>query len=653
MSREPSKKNRKLIAPYIPLILGFISIIIAQYMAFNKPVDFNSNPPPMFLLNLLGVFLIIIGIVLKSRAGSGIVRVDNPGAHLAYWIGLSVILTGFTVFSLLLFMEKDFQNYDFVIISWFCAGAFYVFAFNDSFPKLAQIKGWIKANRNEVFILVAIMILAALLRFAKLGDLPRVIDGDEGLLGLFSQTSNIGVYTNPFALWENFGGIYLQLVHTAIRLFGANPFALRILPAISGFLAIPALYLFARHVAGRRIATISSFLLAISHAHIHFSRIGSVGYIHGTWLVPLELFFLLYGLEKRKAWMTAAAGVILAMHFSIYLTAQIILGLIFVFTITLIVFYWKWFKGTWRQMAAFWGGFAIMVMPEFSYIIRNPHEFFDRLNSNGTFQSGWLELTMAQTGQSAISILAGRVTHVFFSLIYYPAQDFYGSNFSLLSNISVILFLVGLVFAILQTKKRGILLLNGYFWAPTLAIGIFSIPPSADSYRMLMVLPAALLLAAIGIDCILELPGITLQKQKRAYIFITSLLLIIIGGINIQAYFGDFVGQCRYSGDLGSRFASYLGSYTKTLNYGTPVFLLSDETFSYGTHASTDFLSGSRMIVNIPESLTSTATNSGDVIIASPERIAELEEWMLIHPGGKPDFIFDCKNLILLAYTVH
>lgn len=197
------------------------------------------------------------------------------------------------------------------------------------------------------------------------------------------------------------------------------------------------------------------------------------------------------------------------------------------------------------------------------------------------------------------------------------------------------------------------ILLNGYFWAPMLAIGIFSIPPSADSYRMLMVLPPALLMVALGIDRILELVGITLKNQKLSYIFITSCLMISIAAINIWAYFGDFVGQCRYSGDLASRFASYVGSYTKTLNYGTPVFLLSDDIYIYGTHASTDFLSGGRKIANVPEALATWDSNSGDVIIASPGRVEELENWMLTHPGGKRDYIFECKNLILLAYTVH
>ncbi len=429
MNKQPGIKRKSTPFPQILLIIGIILIIVAQYLMINQPIDFNRLPPPLFLLNLAGVFLIIIGIVLKTINKKGLSEDGHARFRPGYWIGISILLVGLAVFSMLFFLKKDFQNYDFVLIAWFCAGACYIFSFHESFPKMIQIQAWIKTNRKELFFLGGLMLLAAILRFARLGELPRVIDGDEGLLGLFAQTSGTGLYANPFALWENFGGIYLQSVNIMIRIFGASPLAIRILPAISGILAIPALYLFARQVASKRIAIISAFLLAVSHAHVHFSRIGSVGYIHGTWLVPLELFLLLAGLEKRKIWMTAAAGVLLAIHFSVYLTAQVILGMIFVFTLILVVFYRKWLKDTWRQVIAFWGGFVIMILPELTYIIRNTQEFFSRLNANGTFQSGWLAQTMASTGQSAFKVLAGRVAHAFFSLIYYPAQDFYGSNF--------------------------------------------------------------------------------------------------------------------------------------------------------------------------------------------------------------------------------
>jgi 4-amino-4-deoxy-L-arabinose transferase-like glycosyltransferase len=442
----------------------------------------------------------------------------------------------------------------------------------------------------------------------------------------------------------------LQAVYLSIRVFGANPFALRILPAISGILAIPALYLFSRQIAGKRVAMLSSFLLAVSHTHINFSRIGSVGYIHSTWLVPLELYLLLAGLEKRKSWMTAAGGVLLAIHFCVYLTSQVVVGLIFAFMLIALVFMRRWFLSVIRQAAAFWGGFAIMILPELFYITRNPNAFFERLAQNGTFQTGWLVRTMVSTGQSSVQVLVGRVIHAFLSLIYYPAIDFYGSNIPMLTLFAAVFFLAGLGIALLRVRAPGMLLLNGYFWAPTLAIGIFSIPPSADSYRMLSVLPPALLLAAIAVDELLEFIGFGWSRARSVYVFITTGLLISLTVFNLWVYYGDFVGQCRYGGDLTGRFASYLGTYTKSVEQGSLVYLLSDDVYFYGSHASATFLSGQRTITNVPEPVDSWPGVTGDTVIASPNRMTELETWIYAHPGGQTNYVYDCNTLILLSY---
>ena len=140
------------------------------------------------------------------------------------------------------------------------------------------------------------------------------------------------------------------------------------------------------------------------------------------------------------------------------------------------LFFRSWFRAAGRRILAFWGGFAILLIPEAAYILQQPNEFFARLGANGTFQTGWLSQTMASTGQSAIQILAGRVAHAFLSLIYYPALDFYGSPTPPLTLISATLFLIGLGVSLWRTRSLNFFILNGYFWGFTLAVGIFAIP---------------------------------------------------------------------------------------------------------------------------------------------------------------------------------
>ena len=612
-------------------LLGILLILIGQYLTFAAPVASDQLPPATIFFSVAGVAVFMLGFLIRVGPAfqARIERIKIP--QKALWIATAVLFSALTVFSMLLFMKYGKTIYIPVIITWFASGILYIYAFRDQFPSLTSIKMWAKAHRTELLIQGGITFLAAFLRLYQLGVYPRVIDGDEGLLGEFAKATSAGELANPFALWENFGSLYLQAVNLCIRIFGANAFALRILPAISGILAIPALYLFARQITSKRIAMISAFLLAVSNAQINYSRIGAVGYIHDTWLVPLELTLLLAGMEKRKSWMAAAGGVLLAIHYSVYLTSQLITGLILAFMLIALIFMRGWF------------------LPELFYAIRTPNEFFNRLIQNGAFQTGWVAETVSASGQSTIQVLAGRVLHVFLSLIYYPAQAYYGSSIPLLTVFGAVLFLAGLGIALVRVRTPGMLLLNGYFWAPTLSIGILSIPPSAETYRILIAIPAVFLLAAIALDALLESVGASWKRAPRIYGFITGGVLLSITAFGIWVYFGDFIGQCRHV-DPPSRFASYLGTNAATFEEGSPIYLLSDEGFFYGSHASATFLSAGREIVNMPDPIDTWQAKTGNTVIANPNRIAELETWIQSHPGGQTKFVYDCSKLILLSY---
>ena len=167
-----------------------------------------------------------------------------------------------------------------------------------------------------------------------------------------------------------------------------------------------------------------------------------------------------------------------------------------------------------------------------------------------------------------------------------------------------------------------------------------------------MALPAAFTMAALGLDQILELLGLGFKNARNAYTFSVSAILASLLIFNLWTYYGDFAGQCRFGGDLPGRFASYLGSYAKTIDNELSVYLLSDDLYFYGSHASTDFLSESRKITNFPDPIDLLNPVSGETIIANPQRIPELETWARAHPGGQLHYRYDCSNTILLTYQV-
>ena len=653
---EPKPRNSGSVKNIQRLVafLGVFSLLLSQFLVFSQPITEGVIFPPFAWLGVLGVILIIVSQLIPptpfwERISGGFVFGEK-----IFWVVAAVLLSGLATGATAVFMSYTRVNYIPVMTVWLLGAVCYLAAFAGRTINLQPetLKAWFVKYRTEIISVLVLMVFAAVVRIYRLGDIPRVLDGDEGLVGMSALNTKNGVLTNPFSLWENFGGVYLQLIYLSMRFFGTTSFGLRLMPALGGILAVPAVYLFARWVGGSRIALMAAIMLAFSHSHIHFSRIVSVAYIQDTWLIPLELYFLISGLVKRESWRTALSGVLLAMHYSIYLTSQIVTGLILIYMVITLVFYRSWFKPRIPQALVFWGGFLIVVMPALYYGYTHPQDFLNRIGTSGTFQSGWLANEIVITGQSAATILAKRVIHAFLSLFYYPAFDFYGAPVPMMSMISSVMFLAGLGISLWRIRNPVYLLLNGYLGGSVVAIGIFATPPSADSYRMLMAIPAAMTMASIGFDQILEFLGIGWNTMRNAYRFAVFTILGSLIIFNLWTYYADFAGQCRFAENQVGRFASYLGWELSGIDNELEVYLLSDDYFFHGSHASTLFLSHSRRVTNYRDPVDTLEPISGETIIAPPPRIPELEQWARAHPGGQLHYEYDCDTTILLSYRV-
>ena len=644
---ETINKNMRGIFTFVAILL----IMIGQIFVYTTQVQDDVLFPPAIWISVAGIALFIVTYLYRPSQS-----VQNLFARFRFhptvlWIVASLVLSLLAVLTMILFEKQQRTNFIPVLTFWLFAAVCYIAGFSKGIPSVSQGWVWLKQHRYELLGIGLVTLVAFGLRFYKLGEIPKVVNGDEGRLGVAALSTNVLPFANPFALWENFGALYLQAVNFSLYIFGISSFSLRLAAAIGGTLAIPALYLLARQIGGRRIAFIAASLLAVSHTHTHFSRTVAVAYIQGTWLIPLELYFLLSGLMKRSSRRAAMGGVLLAIHYSVYLDSQIITGLILIYMVIAFVFLRSWFKPALRQTAVFWGGFALVLLPELAYIQAHPDIFFNRMSANGIVQSGWLAQTMTNTGQNEIQVLGGRVIHAFLSLIYYPSFDFYGSPIPMLSLLGAVLFLFGMAVALVQTRSSQMLLLNGYFWAGTFSIGLFAIPPSADTYRMLIVLPAAFLMAAIGLDYGLKALGMGWPQMRKTYATVTALILVSLLVFNVWAYYFQFAGRCQYgTDDPPTRFASFLGNYARSISKENETFLLRDDTYFYGSHQSVEFLSGHRLITNVPEAVDTLQAKPRETIIASPNRIVELRTWADSHPGGEIHYEYDCDQTILMAY---
>ena len=91
---------------------------------------------------------------------------------------------------------------------------------------------------------------------------------------------------------QNQHTLYAVLAHGSIRIFGEQPWALRLPAVLFGVASIPALYFFGRLVTTNREALFASALMTVNYQHVWFSQ-NARGYTGMLfWTLMASIFFL-------------------------------------------------------------------------------------------------------------------------------------------------------------------------------------------------------------------------------------------------------------------------------------------------------------------------------------------------------------------------
>ena len=126
-------------------------------------------------------------------------------------------------------------------------------------------------------ILATLLLLAAALRFYKLGAVPPGFQFDEAFNAIDAEQVLAG--NRPLFLPANGGREVLYTYFQAAigALFGLTPYTLRLASALWGIAAVGATYAMLRAMLrrdGRAVAGFTALALAISYWHLHFSHYG-------------------------------------------------------------------------------------------------------------------------------------------------------------------------------------------------------------------------------------------------------------------------------------------------------------------------------------------------------------------------------------------
>jgi|WetSurMetagenome_2_1015567.scaffolds.fasta_scaffold06791_2 4-amino-4-deoxy-L-arabinose transferase-like glycosyltransferase len=163
--------------------------------------------------------------------------------------------------------------------------------------------------KQAYLLLGIIIVVAVLLRFYALSEIPGSLNPDEAAIGytsysfLMSGADEHGKFL-PLSI-QSFGDwklpIYSYLGILPVVLFGLNEFSARFISALSGVIGVLLIYFISKNIFGKKsIALISALFFAISPWGIYFSRAAYEVNLATTIFLGGLLSFVRYIYSERK-----------------------------------------------------------------------------------------------------------------------------------------------------------------------------------------------------------------------------------------------------------------------------------------------------------------------------------------------------------------
>ncbi len=198
-----------------------------------------------------------------------------------------------------------------------------------------------KMIKKVNYILLVVLILAAVLRLWRLGSIPPGLTPDEASLGYNAYSilkTGKDQYGNVLPIiFKSFGdytpGLYVYLTAPFVALFGLSEFAVRLPNALSGIVIVYLFYLLANKTS--QFGLIAAFIAATNPWLIYFSR--------GAWLPNISLALTLAGIyfflkSFYKSRFLYLSALFFALTLIVYQGAKITTAIV---VLILAVLFWK------------------------------------------------------------------------------------------------------------------------------------------------------------------------------------------------------------------------------------------------------------------------------------------------------------------------
>lgn len=369
------------------------------------------------------------------------------------------------------------------------------------------------------------LITAAVLRFWQLDQVPPGLYRDEAFNGLDALEVLAGDHALYFQANNGREPIYIYLTALAVSLFGQTTFAVRAGAAFAGTLSTVPIYLLGKSWFGRRTGILAAWIWAITFWPVHLSRIG----LRTILIVPvmsITFWLATEAYRRQKGWLWWLSGLIYGLGFYTYLAFRFTPLLLLLIALFLIII------GRGRRLwpGALWfaAGSLISMLPLLLLVVQQPELVIGRTGQVSILNPDVYEesvvKTLAANTWAALAMFLLRGDSILrHNLANRPVFD----------PLMVAPFLIGLFWSLRHWRRppsMAVLLWLTVMLGPTIL--------AADTPHFLRasgVLPAAVLLPAIGLDWIWRWP------RLPSWVGAPLVSLVLIGSLIWTVY--DYAGE--------------------------------------------------------------------------------------------------------------
>jgi 4-amino-4-deoxy-L-arabinose transferase-like glycosyltransferase len=415
-------------------------------------------------------------------------------------------------------------------------------------------------------ILIGIIILAILLRFYQLGEIPVGLNQDEASMTIESKAlletgadrwgNRLPVY---FASWGSGQNVLLSyLTIPFVYFFGVSVWSTRIVSAILGVVAVFLIYKFVKIIQNKTTALWSAGLLCILPWHLVASRWGlesnilPVFLLFGIYLVARLLQNGFHRFDPTQKWLSSFK--ICLDYFSLipfalcvyaYGTGVVVVPVIFAL---ITIFYLKIILQNWKKWLVCMGFFLVSFAPIGLFVFKN---YISKTNYDWEkylpFTAPLLPVTrLDQVGNDRFQIWSDNYSFVVNGLKdNLPWNTI--PNFGTIPEFLIIFALIALFFG-LKTLRENRLYGLVLIWLVS-CIGNFALIPTNVNRGNVIFLPIVILMAT-GINFVAQ----NFNYKKQFYVAILT-IISLYSILFLYNYFIVYPTKFNFPKDLEQPFS--------------------------------------------------------------------------------------------------